>query len=293
MRIGAHVTVAKGYDSTLEYALEVGCETLQIFSHSPRQWRTMPIEVEDADRFAAARDEVSVGPLVIHTMYLINLGSEDATLWERSVDGLAEELRRGAAMHAEIVVTHIGTRFGGDDKSAANRVADGIERAWDLAGPSSRTTRLALENTAGAGRTFGSTFEQLGAVTRLLDERDVPPTGICFDTCHGWAAGYDVSSTEGWTRVVHGIDSACGADRLLAIHANDTEYALGSKKDRHAWIGDGLIGNEGFAAMLCEPRLVGVPAIMEMPGEPPFKDAENIRRLKRLRAACGGDGSQA
>lgn len=285
MRIGAHVSVAGGYLSALEYSESVGAECVQIFAKSPRQWRSKPIDPEAAAAFRAAREECGFGPLFTHTAYLINPATSDPVLREKSIEALADELVRGNLLGAAGVVTHIGNDPDADPAAAAARVGEAAVRAFELAGGDACTTRLLLENTAGAGRTFGSDFVELGA---CLDAAGLPVErlGVCLDTCHAWAFGLPVDSEAGWLEVVQGIEGCCGMGRLGLIHANDCLFERGSKKDRHAWIGDGFIGTAGFSAMVCTPGLSDVCVVTEMPGEVPMKDAENIDRLKALRRQC-------
>ena len=285
MLFGAHISVAGGYERALEYAFEVGCECVQIFAKSPRQWKAAPLDPGKAAAFVSARRERGLGPLFTHTAYLINPATIDPALREKSIDALADELVRGALLGAAGVVTHIGSDMDGNPEVAARRVADVVNRAFDLAGPAAASTRLLLENTAGAGKTFGSTFEELGACIQFSG-LPIENLGVCLDTCHAFAFGMPLDTPEGWSDVVSGISDCCGATRLGLIHANDCMFDRGSKRDRHAWIGDGHIGYPGFEAMVCVPELKHVCACTEMPGEVPFKDAENIRRLKALRQEC-------
>ncbi len=287
MLLGAHISVAGGYQKALDYALDVGCECAQIFAKSPRQWRGPAIDPAAAKAFVQAREERGFGPVFTHTAYLINPATSNAELREKSIRALADELLRGSLLGATGVVTHIGNDPDGDPDAAAARVGEACVRAFELAGGENCNTRLLLENTAGAGRTFGSNFEQLGACIRaagLPQER----LGVCLDTCHAWAYGMPVDTPEGWREVIDGIAGCCGIGRLGLVHANDCLFERGSRKDRHAWIGDGLIGSEGFAAMVCVPELSDVCAVTEMPGEVPVKDSENLRRLSDLRGRCSG-----
>lgn len=285
MRIGAHISVAGGYLSALDYAESVGAECVQIFAKSPRQWRGKAIDPETAALFRAARAQRGFGPVFTHTAYLINPATSDPVLREKSIHALADELSRGSLLGAEGVVTHIGNDPDADPTAAALRVGEAAVRAFELAGGDQCKTRLLLENTAGAGRTFGSNFEELGA---CLDAAGLPAErlGVCLDTCHAWAFGLPVDSADGWQEVVRGIEGCCGTGRLGLIHANDCLFERGSRRDRHAWIGDGFIGMEGFSAMVCTPQLSGTCVVTEMPGEVPDKDSENIGRLKTLRGQC-------
>lgn len=285
MLIGAHISISSGYPKALDYAESVGCECVQIFAKSPRQWRAKPIDLVAAEVLRSECERRGFGPVFTHTAYLINPATSDLELREKSIAALADELMRGAALGAAGVVTHIGNDPDADPAAAAARVGEAVVRAFELAGGNACTTRLLLENTAGAGRTFGSNFEELGA---CIAAAGLPPErlGVCLDTCHAFAYGMPVDSESGWRDIVSGISECCGIERLGLIHANDCLFERGSRRDRHAWIGDGFIGSEGFAAMLCVSELDGVCAVTEMPGEVPVKDEENIGRLKALRASC-------
>jgi deoxyribonuclease-4 len=284
MRFGAHVRTGGDFAGALRYAAEIGAEAVQVFAKSPQQWRGREIPEAMAAEVRTLVPELGVGPLFTHTAYLINLGSDDDALWERSTAALADELRRGELLGAEGVVTHIGTDPAGDTPRAVERIAEAVAAACSQAGEGS-DRRLLLENAAGAGRIFGGSFDELGALLSALDDRELAP-GLCLDTCHAHAYGYDLSSAEAWTTAMDELEAACGPGRLRLIHANDCGFPLGSRRDRHAWIGDGAIGMDGFAAMVCEPRLAESPAVMEMPGEVPVKDVENLRRLRSARDAC-------
>lgn len=282
--IGAHISIANGYDRAVEYALEVGCECQQIFAKSPRQWRGPAIDPAAAAHFRSLRDERGLGPLFTHTAYLINLSTDDDVLWSKSVDALADEIARGSALGVDGVVTHIGNDKTQDPQRAAARTAEAIVRAFERCG-GGRAARLLLENTAGAGSSFGSTFEQIGSVIDAAG-MGAEMLGMCLDTCHAHAFGIALDSTDAWDVAIASLDARVGLNRLGLIHANDCMFPAGSHRDRHAWIGDGSIGEGGFSAMVCAPKLAHVCAITEMPGEVPIKDSENLSRLRALRDAC-------
>lgn len=289
MLIGAHVGVGKGYVAAVDYALSVGAECMQVFGKSPMQWHARAIDPAAAAAFRARVAETGMGPVLVHTAYLINLGSADDALWEKSIAALADELMRGELLGASGVVTHVGTAYKTDPDRTAHRIALGVDRAWELSG--AVNTRLLLENTAAAGTTFGDGPDELGAVLHLLGAA-AGHVGVCLDTCHAHAAGYDLSAPWAVRTLVDAFESCCGMP-IEAIHANDCKFGAGMHKDRHEWIGDGTIGYDGFAALFAEPRLAHVPIVTEMPGEAPVKDAENISRLKRLRATAAGSGADA
>lgn len=283
MYVGVHVSVAKGLVNAVEYAASVGSECMQVFAKSPRQWQGRPLDPQAAHAFAEARERAEIREVFTHTAYLINLASVDDVLWERSVAALADEIVRGRTLGADGVATHLGTHPTGESEEAADRIATAIRRAFEIAGDATGIpTRLLLENTAGGGTLYGRTVAAIGRVIERCGEYG-PLVGVCLDTCHAHASGIDVSDDAAWGRLLAGIDGACGSGSLGLVHANDCMFELGSRRDRHAWIGDGTIGSAGFAAMLQRTELADVSAVTEMPGEVPIKDEENIRRLKGLR----------
>ena len=283
MRIGSHVSTTGGYAKVADYLELIGAECFQVFAKSPRQWLAKDIDPATVAELAAVRSSRDIGPLFTHTAYLINLTTSNDELRDKSVAALADELVRGSQLGAAGVNTHLGNVPDGDTGAAITRAADAIERAFALAathGPV--TTRLVLENTAGAGSTFGGPVVDLGAV---IDGCDLPreSLGICIDTCHAWAFGYDVASSEGWEELVGEIDHAVGLDRWVLVHANDCKHERGTKKDRHEWVGRGEIGAAGFETMLHLPGTEHICICTEMPGEAPEKDIVNIEVLKGLR----------
>jgi len=282
MLLGAHISTSGGYLKALDYAIDVGCECAQIFAKSPRQWHGPSIDSRAAEEFAQARVKRGLGPLFTHTAYLINLATSDSELRKKSIAALADELARGSILGAAGVVTHIGNDPDAHADAAAARVGEACVRAFELAGGEKCHTRLLLENTAGAGSTFGSDFEQISA---CIGSAGLPAErlGVCFDSCHAWAYGMPVDSAEGWREIFLDLSTRCGIDRLGLIHVNDCLFERGSRRDRHAWIGDGYIGTAGFKAMLSMVQLAGVCGVTEMPGEVPLKDSENLRRLSDLR----------
>lgn len=286
MRVGAHLSVSDGYPAALEYAREVGAECMQVFAKSPRMWKGRPIDPSAAETFIRARAERGVGPVFTHTAYLINLASEDPVLRERSIAALADELVRGRMIAAAGVVLHIGTSKSGDFTLAAELVASAIVETFERCGCTHPDTLLLLENTAGAGKGFGSSFAEFGMVMTSLPDEVRSLVGVCLDTCHAHAAGIDLSSAEAWDTLLDDIEQRCGRGSLGLVHANDCAFEIGSNKDRHAWIGDGHLGERAFRAMMCVPRLGTVCAVTEMPGEVPEKDSVNIRRLVELREEC-------
>lgn len=286
MLFGAHVSVSDGYVEALDYAQSVGCECGQIFAKSPRQWNSPPLLADAAAAFRLACADRDFGPTYTHTAYLINLATADPVIRGRSIEALADELGRGTALGASGIVTHVGSDRDGPSAKSAHRVAAAIVEAFEMAGESAVSSRVLLENTAGAGKSFGTSFAELGACIELSG-LPAERIGVCFDTCHGFAHGYPVHTAEGWAEVLSLMDEEVGLDRLGLIHANDCLFPQGSRRDRHAWVGDGFIGVDGFRAMVCSDELSGVCACIEVAGEKPEKDRVNLARLKALRDSCG------
>jgi deoxyribonuclease-4 len=282
--IGAQVPMAGGLPAALEYALFTGCETMQVFAKSPRRWSAPALDEDAVAEFRLARSQAGMGPVFTHASYLINMGAESADLWERSTLALADELRRGAEIGVAGVVAHLGRRFSDDDAACCRRIAECARTAASIAGDG--CPPLLLENSAGAGRQFGASMGEVAAALTAVHDAGVD-AGICFDTCHGFAAGIDVRTARGWTSVLDELDRLAGVGAIQVVHANDCKGTLGSHKDRHEWIGDGEIGSEGFVAMFEQRGLTDAAVIVEMPGDGPVKDIENVTRLKRLRDAGG------
>jgi len=287
MLIGAHVPMDEGPAGALAYAEATGCEAMQLFAKSPRRWVGPRRDPAQTAEFRAACAERGPMPVYTHASYLINLGASDPVQWERSCAALADELVRAHELGAAGMVVHLGTRFCDDEGDCTARVAETVRRAVDMAeGP---VARLLLENSAGAGQQYGCDGPEMTAA--LCAVRGVGVVAaLCVDTCHAFAAGIDLRGDEGWSALLSHIERECGPDAVPLVHANDCKGDLGSHKDRHEWIGDGSIGESGFAAMFAHPYLARASAVVEMPGEAPVKDAENVSRLKRLRAAAAASG---
>jgi len=283
MRIGAHVGVSGGFPSAIDYAREIGAECIQVFAKSPRQWHSRELSETAIEDFAHARARGDITPIITHTAYLINLGSTDDELWDRSVEALADELARAALLGADYVVTHIGTAKQGPAEAAA-RVAAGITSA--LAHAPEAAPMLLLENNAGAGHSFGSMPAEFGSVLGNLAPEARDRTALCLDTCHAHAAGFALDTKAGWDTLMEDYSATCGQGLIFAVHANDSMFASGSHRDRHAWIGDGAIGTNGFTIMVSRPELANTCVVTEMPGDVPQKDIVNVGRLKDLRAAA-------
>jgi deoxyribonuclease-4 len=286
MVVGAHVSPAGGLPKAIERGVERECDAIQIFSQSPRAWKPTNHTEEAIDAFRTAREESRIGPVLIHAVYLLNCASTDPELREKSLTGLINALEVGDRIGANGVVLHPGSAKDGDPSEAVSRAGEVIAEALKETG----SCELHLENTAGAGGTLGRSFEQLSEL--LTASGGDPRLGVCLDTCHLYASGYDVSTLEGIAETVAACDSAIGLDRLRSLHVNDSKTELGSNKDRHAPPGEGLIGGNGLGLFMAEPRFAHLPAILEGPGtggaEAQLEDVRKMRQLlKQGRKARG------
>jgi deoxyribonuclease-4 len=281
--LGCHLSIAGGLTRAIDAAEDLGNNALQIFTHSPSVWRMKAIEDGDAAAFRERRDVSAVRYLVVHTMYLLNLATPDDALYERSVDGLIEEARRAARIGADGLVTHLGAHVGSGIEPGIERIIGALDRLAAASGEFGEL-RLLIENTAGAGTTVGSSFDELGSILSSL--RDGHRFGVCLDTCHAFAAGYDLRTTGAVEETVERFDCTVGLDRLEMIHLNDSRFPLDSRRDRHAHIGRGEIGETGLAAVLRYPCLRDVPFLLETPKEidgRPNADTVNLAAVRRLR----------
>jgi deoxyribonuclease IV len=273
MLIGAHVSPAGGPAKAVERGLERGCDAIQIFNQSPRAWRPRVYSEDEIAEFRAAMADSRLDALLIHAVYLLNCASEDPEIRGKSLTALIAALQAGAALGAHCVVLHPGSALKSEVGPALERAAATIAEAL----AESETCPLHLEDTAGSGATLGRSFEELATVIERAggDER----LGVCLDSCHLLASGYDVRTAEGLRGVVDDFDSVVGLDRLGSLHLNDSATPLGSNVDRHADPGKGHLGREGCAAFLSEPRFEKLPCVLELNG-PEKKDIDLARELR-------------
>jgi deoxyribonuclease IV len=262
MLIGAHVSPAGGPAKAVERGIERACRSIQFFNQSPRAWRPREYSAEEVAEFREAMAASDIDAMLIHAVYLLNCASEDAEIRRKSLDALIVALRAGAALGAHAVVLHPGSAL--KERGAVDKA---LERAAGVIGEAlaeSEECPLHLEDTAGAGGTLGRSFEELARLLELGggDER----LGICLDSCHLLASGYDIRTAEGLSGVLDDFDAIVGLDRLGSLHVNDSVTPLGSNRDRHANLGEGEIGPDGIAAFLSEPRFEGLPVVFEGPG---------------------------
>jgi deoxyribonuclease-4 len=283
MLTGAHMSIAGGVDTSVARGVEVGCRTMQIFTKNANQWTAAPIHADVARRFREELDRSGIGPVVSHDSYLINLGSPDAALREKSMAAFVDELDRAEQLGLVGVVTHPGAHMGQGEATGLERVAASLRAVL-------KTTRrhkvaILIENTAGQGTSLGWSMEHLAA---LLDGVDGHArVGFCLDTCHLHAAGHDLSTDASYGAVIAAFDKAVGLDRLRCFHMNDSQKPFGSRVDRHTHIGQGTIGEEPFRRIMCDARLTHVPKILETPkvGSGVTEDRMNLATLARLATA--------
>ena len=280
--LGAHMSIAGGLPLALERGQALGCHAVQIFLKNQRQWAARPLGDDEARAFRAARRASGIAAVFAHASYLINLATPEPTAWRQAVDAFTDELERGEALGLGCVVIHPGSHLGAGVEWGLGRVADAVREA--LRRTRGYRVRIALENTAGAGGGLGRTLGELGA---LLDRAGRPRRlGVCLDTCHLFAAGYDVRTAIGYEAAIAECAQAVGLERVLAFHLNDGKAPLGSGLDRHEHIGRGELGLAPFRSLLNDRRLAAVPKVLETPKEPePVADRRNLATLRRLRRA--------
>jgi deoxyribonuclease-4 len=286
-RIGIHTSIAGSYLNALESARKLGCNALQIFSASPRMWQggSARIPEVDAQAFRARRDELRLGPLVIHANYLINLASEQRMLQTRSIQAFHDEIVRAMALGADFLVVHPGSRGEARIEQAISTIVESVKQASKRAPMGG--LRILIENTAGMGTAVGARLEEVGEI--LAGLRNLP-VAACLDTAHLFAAGYDIKSEAGLASTIGQIDGAIGLENVPVIHANDSKIPLGGRVDRHEHIGKGKIGAEAFARILRHPRfgtaapegLTGRAFVAETPIDDPGDDWRNVAALWEL-----------
>lgn len=274
IRLGVHTSIAGGVSLSIERAAELKCTTLQIFSHNPRQWKFSPIPREEAERFAALRKEHDIGPAFVHASYLINLASASTDIREKSIELLRHELENANTLGAEYVVLHTGSASGADPDKARAAAARSISKAI---GRRRFRASLILENTAGQKGDITSSIKSLAEIIERCGPGKIG--GICVDTCHAFASGYDIASEEGIEDLFSEIKKHVGLDKLKLIHLNDSKKPLGSGVDRHEHIGDGFIGMSGFRKLLSDKRISRVPMILETPKKTDDDDKRNLRKI--------------
>ncbi|MBI5502976.1 MAG: deoxyribonuclease IV [Deltaproteobacteria bacterium] len=284
MKLGAHQSIAGGFLTAIRLAEEDACQALQVFTKVANQWREPIVDPATARPFRAGVKRLGLAPVMSHASYLVNLCSDDESIREKSIASLAGELRRSETLGIPYVVLHPGAPKGQGEEIGLELVAAGLDAAYlRVDADGAVAARVLLESTAGQGTTLGRSFEQLARI--LGRARCADRLAFCLDTCHLLAAGYDWTTERGYADVFNDFDRILGLDRLLAFHLNDSKKGLGSRLDRHEWIGDGEIGLEPFRRLVRDKRFARLPGVLEIPPRGDDRGyRENLDRLRGLLA---------
>ncbi len=281
-RIGVHLSTTGGCWTAVERAVEVGANTFQIFSSSPRMWRASAVKPADAVKLRELRAQFGVGPVAIHASYLINVCSQTETVRVNSVAAFRGEVERALALGAEGLVLHPGSWKGLTREEGLRLAAESIERAVEGIDFAGKDFRILIENTAGAEFSLGGKLEQVAELVGML--KPYAPVGMCLDTCHIHVAGYDIVSDAGYAETMRQVGATVGFDTVKVWHCNDAKAAFGSKLDRHQHIGEGTIGTAPFRRLLHDARFAHCAFIAETPVDAPGDEARNVAALKALAA---------
>ncbi|NLE46719.1 MAG: deoxyribonuclease IV [Chloroflexi bacterium] len=279
MRLGAHMSIAGGIHLALERAQSVGCDSAQVFVKPNRAWAAKPLAQHEIDLFRAGTSKNDIHPIVGHASYLLNLATSDDALWKRSCDTLALEMRRCYLLGIPWIVLHPGSHTGSGEGVGLARVIRALDQVHDAT--SDIDTMILLETTAGQGSSLGYRFEQLGSIIQRA--RNPERLGVCFDTCHVFAAGYELRTRQGYTETMEQFSREIGMDRLKVIHINDSKGDIGSRLDRHEHIGRGMLGLNAFRFLFADRRLANRPGLLETPKSNDLhEDRENLQILRGL-----------
>ncbi len=279
MPFGAHMSISGGVSKSFARGQQIGCDAMQIFCKNDRQWSAKPLLPEEITAFHAEQARTGIGPVIVHDSYLINLAAPGDELWEKSIAAFSDELERCALLGAPYLVTHPGAHTGSGEEAGLLREAVALNRIFSEGVGGSVT--VLLETTAGQGSSLGNRFEHLARLFELVPHHH--RLGICVDTCHIFAAGYDIRTSDGYEAAFAELDQLVGLERIKCFHLNDSQKGLGSRVDRHAHIGQGMIGLEAFRLLVNDHRFRGLPMIIETPkGEAMLEDIENLSLLRSL-----------
>jgi len=278
MFIGAHVSSSGGIHTAIDRAEAIGAESVQVFTQSPRTWRQTNHDPATFERFRERREEAAIAGVLCHALYLCNFAAPDDAIYEKSIVALRSTMEIACAIGADGVVLHVGSHLGAGLDKGLERVVPALEQVLEL---SNDTTWLLLENSAGAGGTIGRSIDELATIFDRLDGH--PRLGVCLDSCHLYVSGVDVTDPATLDALLDEVDATIGLDRLRALHVNDSAAPLGSNRDRHENIGEGLLG-EQLGVFLGHPKLQDLPAVLETAGpEKRGPDANEVRKAKELR----------
>jgi deoxyribonuclease-4 len=279
-RIGIHTSTAGGVENAAERAYRLGCNTFQIFSSSPRQWKPYDLGRAQCEEMSRLRERYDLKPLVIHANYLVNVAGGNSEFHAKSIVAFRGEVERALALCAEFLVLHPGSFRGSSREEGLRRAALAIEQAVEGLDLAAGHLKILIENTAGSEFSLGGNFEQVAELLYLLNK--AVPSGACIDTCHTHVSGYDIVSEEGFADTIDQLDRSVGLKNVYVWHCNDAKAERGSKLDRHQHIGKGSIGLPAFRRLLNDPRLASAAFIAETPIDEPLDDLKNIDTLKKL-----------
>ncbi len=285
-RLGAHMSIAGGVDKALLRGKEVGCDAMQIFTKNNNQWRAAPLTEQVIEAYKTNRRQAGIDPILAHDSYLINIASPEKDLYRKSLEALRIEVARAAALEIPYLIIHPGAHLGSGEAEGIKRVVEALETV--LEGPQASPVTICLETTAGQGSSLGYRFEHLAAIREGMTRRE--RVGICVDTCHLFAAGYEIRGRKAYEETMRQLNGVVGLDHVKCIHLNDSQRELGSRVDRHAHIGRGQIGLEGFRLLINDPRLQHMPMILETPkgDDPVVTDRRNLAILRSLIKGSSG-----
>jgi deoxyribonuclease IV len=279
--VGAHMSIAGGIHRALERGQQVNCRTIQIFLKNSNQWNAKPLTAQDLELFRENQSSFQIHPVVAHDSYLINLASPDAALYQKSLNAFIEEINRASFLGIPYLVMHPGAHVGSGADAGISRIAAALNQALDSVEPS---VMILLENTAGQGSNLGYRFEELAAIIEQI--KDCNRIGVCLDTAHAFAAGYDIRTQESYEAAMGEFNRLIGIDKIRVFHVNDSKKELGSRVDRHTHIGEGCIGLEAFRLLINDPRFLKIPKILETPkGAGSQEDERNLATLRSLYVA--------
>ena len=282
MKLGAHVSTAGGLDKAIDRAVVIGCETIQIFGSSPQSWAYNPVSDAQTSAFREKAAEADIAPVFFHCIYLINLGAQNPEALEKGIASLMNYMELAAEVDARGIIFHPGSHKGSGYEGIFEQTVSSIERVLEN---SPEGPWLTLENTAGMGQHIGARLDELGRIIAAVSPTYRDRLKVCLDTQHCLAAGYDVATKDGLEAMLAEFDECIGLDNLVAVHANDSKYAVGAGVDRHENIGQGYIGLQGFENIMSNPAFQDVPFFLEVPGfEHKGPDRQNLDILKEIRS---------
>jgi deoxyribonuclease-4 len=285
MPIGFHFSIAGGFSRAVDRAEELGCNALQIFGRNPRSWALKPVKAEEVARFKARRAEAGILTVAVHTTYLINLSSPKDEIFSKSIKLFCDELAIAESLGADYLVTHLGSSTGAGKEVAFGRIEEAVNAVAEAGlgkstGPG-KGTMILFENSAGSGATIGCALEEIGRAIQLATNAGLD-AGLCFDTCHGFAAGYPLHETAGMDALVKVMKKEVGMKRLKLIHLNDSKTAFNSRVDRHANLGEGHIGTDGLKEFFSRASIRKLPVILETPQKLPGDEEKNLKAARHL-----------